>query len=424
MLVSPVERWTSEKNTALNCQHPLQLFLFIIFQLLAASHLFADGVDSYIREQMKLQHIPGIVLVVLKDGKAVKQQAYGFADVELGVPTSMDNVFPLASITKVFTSTAVYLLVKEQKIHLQDKITQLLPGLPDAWSEITVLNCLTHTSGLPDIFPGSPAAAPSDWIAAATQEEALKKVATKPLLFKPGEKSTYNQTEFLLLKMIVERVSGIPLEQFLNERIFRPLGMASARFGDSIDVVPKRVALYMNFIPQADRFHVERQPNGNGLPSPDGKLWNNINFLYPEYQHGGVGLNMNATDLAAFDVALSSGKVLDRRTLEVMWAPFRLRNGRDGEFAGERDTDTLNGHRVIFHIGAGMVEYARLADVGLTVILLTNNQGFNPYRLTISVMGFFAAALEKCAKLESLSHIYSSGGVCYRLRANHGPLGP
>lgn len=341
---------------------------------------------------MNLQHIPGVVLVVLKDGKVVKQQAYGLANLEVGVPTSLDSVFPLASVTKIFTSTAVYLLVQEQKIHLEDKVPQLLPGLPNAWKEITVLNCLTHTSGLADIFPGSPAAAPADWIAGAAQEEALKKVAARPLLYEPGEKSIYNQTEFLLLKMIVERASGLALEEFLRKRIFAPLGMASARFGDSIDIVPKRVALYMNFIPEADRFHVQRQPNGNGLPSPDGKLWNNINFLYPEYQHGGVGLNMSATDLATFDRALGNSQVLDARTLQLMWTPFRLNDGRDAEFAGGWDTDILDGHRLIFHIGAGMVEYARLADVGLTVILLTNNQGFNPYRMTVGVMRFFAPA--------------------------------
>jgi CubicO group peptidase (beta-lactamase class C family) len=383
------------KNDLSKDRSLLYLFLFCVFQLLAASHLLADSVDDYVRQQMNAQHIPGIVLVVLKDGKVTKQQAYGLANVELGVPTSLDSVFPLASVTKVFTSTAVYLLVQDKKIHLEDKVTQALPGLPDSWNEITVLNCLTHTSGLVDIFPGSPAAAPADWVAAATQEEALKKVSGKPLLNKPGEKSAYNQTEFLLLKMMVERASGMPLEEFLNKRIFVPLGMTSARFGDSLDIVPKRVALYMNFIPQADRFHVERQPNGNGLASPDGKLWNNINFLYPEYQHGGVALNMNAKDLATFDMALNNGQVLDRRTLDLMWTPFRLNNGRYAEFAGGWDTDDLNGHRLIFHIGAGMVEYARLADVGLTVIILTNNQGFNPYRLTIGIMRFFTPALDK-----------------------------
>lgn len=368
---------------------------FLILVQLLTIHLFADPVDDYIREQMNARHIPGLVLVVLKEGKTIKQQSYGLANVELGVRPTQNSVFPLASVTKVFTATAIYLLVQEHQIRLDAKVTQLLPGLPEAWKEITVLNCLSHTSGLPDVFPGSPAAAPTNWIAAATQEEALKKVAAVPLLYKPGEKSIYNQTEFLLLKMIVEKASGTPLEEFLNKRIFTPLGLSSARFGDSLDIVANRVALYMNFIPQTDRFHVERQSNGNGLPSPDGKLWNNINFLYPEYQHGGVGLNMSARDLAAFDVALKRGRVLDRQTLQLMWTPFRLNDGRDGEFAGGWDTAVLNNHRVVFHIGAGMVEYAHLLDPDLTVILFTNNQGFNPYRLTIGVMRFFAPEVEK-----------------------------
>lgn len=280
------------------------LLLFSVVQFFAANRLSADAVDDYVREQMNARHIPGLVLLVLKDGRVIKQQSYGFANLELSAPTSKDSVFPLASVAKVFTATAVYLLVEEHKIRLDDRITRLLPGLPEAWSEITVLNCLTHTSGITDIFPGSPAAAPAEWVAAATQEEAVKKAVARPLLYKPGDKSIYNQTEFLLLKMMVEKASGMALEEFLNKHIFQPLGLTSARFGDSLDIVPNRVALYMNFIPESDRFHVQRQRNGNGLPSPDGKLWNNINFLYPEYQHGGVGLNMSALDLAAFDTAL------------------------------------------------------------------------------------------------------------------------
>lgn len=369
--------------------------LFFLIVILTAPRVLADSVDDYIREQMNARHLPGVVLVVLRDGKVIKQQSYGLANIELSVPTSNDSVFPLASVTKVFTATAVYLLVQEGKLRLSDKVTQLLPGLPNAWDEITVLNCLSHTSGIPDIFPGSPAAAPAGWIAAGDPEDALKKAGALPLLYKPGEKSSYNQTEFLLLKLIVEKVSRLSLEGFLSKRIFIPLGLTSARFGDSLDIIPNRVALYMNFAPQADRFHVERQPNGNGLPSPDGKLWNDINFLYPQYQHGGVGLNMSAAALAVFDVALFHDRVLNRQTRELMWMPFRLNDGRDGEFAGGWDTDVLNSHRMVFHIGAGMVEYAHLLDPDLTVILFTNNQGFNPYQMTIDVMRFFVPEIEK-----------------------------
>jgi len=374
----------------MNRRHSRFLYLLILVQMLRAHSLFADSVDDYIREQMVANHIPGSVLVVLKAGKIIKQQPYGLANVELGVPTNVGSVFPLASVTKVFTATAVYLLVQEGKVRLEDKVTLLLPGLPNTWGEISVLNCLTHSSGLPDVFPGSPAAAPANWIAASTAEEALKKAGDIPLVYRPGEKSIYNQTEFLLLKMIVEKTSGMALEDFLTKRIFVPLGMTSARFGDSLDIIPNRVGLYMNFIPQADRFHVERQPNGNGLPSPQGKLWNDINFLYPAYQHGGVGLNMSAADLAVFDTALDHGRLLDRQTLGLMWAPFRLNDGQEAEFAGGWDTAALNGHRMVFHVGAGMVEYAHLLDEDLTVILLTNNQGFNPYKLTVGILRFFA----------------------------------
>jgi len=379
----------------MNCHRFRHMSLFFLIVILTAPRVLADSVDDYIREQMNARHLPGVVLVVLRDGKVIKQQSYGLANIELSVPTSNDSVFPLASVTKVFTATAVYLLVQEGKLRLSDKVTQLLPGLPNAWDEITVLNCLSHTSGIPDIFPGSPAASPAGWIAAGDPEDALKKAGALPLLYKPGEKSSYNQTEFLLLKLIVEKVSRLSLEGFLSKRIFIPLGLTSARFGDSLDIIPNRVALYMNFAPQADRFHVERQPNGNGLPSPDGKLWNDINFLYPQYQHGGVGLNMSAAALAVFDVALFHDRVLNRQTRELMWMPFRLNDGRDGEFAGGWDTDVLNSHRMVFHIGAGMVEYAHLLDPDLTVILFTNNQGFNPYQMTIDVMRFFVPEIEK-----------------------------
>jgi CubicO group peptidase (beta-lactamase class C family) len=92
---------------------------------------------------------------------------------------------------------------------------------------------------------------------------------------------------------------------------------------------------------------------------------------------------MSAGDLATFDIALRRGRVLNRQTLELMWTPFQLNNGREGEFAGGWATDVLNGQRLVFHIGAGMVEYVHLLNPDLTVILLTNNQGFNPYRMTM-----------------------------------------
>ena len=122
----------------------------VVVMLLVSRCTLADSVDDYLRQQVKEKHIPGAVLIELKDGKIIKQQSYGVANVELDVPMRDSNVFLVASITKVFVATAVFLLVQDGKLTVNDKITQVVPGLPEAWSDITLLNCLSHTSGIPD----------------------------------------------------------------------------------------------------------------------------------------------------------------------------------------------------------------------------------------------------------------------------------
>jgi hypothetical protein len=91
---------------------------------------------------------------------------------------------------------------------------------------------------------------------------------------------------------------------------------------------------------------------------------------------------MSAANLATFDVAVFHDRMLSRQTLELMWTPFRLNDGREGEFARGWNTDVLNSHRMVFHIGAGIVEYAHLLGPALSVIPFTKNQCFNPYRMT------------------------------------------
>src|SRR5208282_346262 len=123
------------RDVDMNCHRFRHMSLFFLIVILTTSRLLADSVDDYIREQMNARHLPGVVLVVLRDGKVIKQQSYGLANIELSVPTSNDSVFPLASVTKVFTATAVYLLVQEGKLRLSDKVTQCLgrnyrPELP------------------------------------------------------------------------------------------------------------------------------------------------------------------------------------------------------------------------------------------------------------------------------------------------------
>jgi len=232
--------------------------------------LWADPVDDFVLKEMNERLIPGLAVAVLKDGIVLKQQAYGVANVEFDVPVTTSTLFALASLTKTFTSAAILSLVEEQNFALDDSVVELLPQLPKAWSPVTIRHCLSHTSGLPDSVttPGG-----GDEIA-DTQDEVLRKLAVMP--FKsPGESVSYNQTGYMLLKMIIERVSGKKFELFLEDGFFKPFGMSNTRFGDYRDLIPRRVSIYTKLVPSLDRRSALRGPidpddlfSGVGL-SPD-----------------------------------------------------------------------------------------------------------------------------------------------------------
>jgi D-alanyl-D-alanine carboxypeptidase len=195
----------------------------------------ADKVDAFIRGRMASDHVPGVSVAVVRNGKVVLARGYGLANVELAVPATPDTVYQLASVTKQFTATAVMMLVEAGKIGLDDKITKYLDGLPTAWGDVRIRQLLSHTSGIksytsvPDFFK----TARKDY----AKEEILKLVADAPLDFPPGERWSYSNTGYFLLGMLIEKVTGKAYGAFLHERIFFTL--AEDGKIDSLNVRPE-----------------------------------------------------------------------------------------------------------------------------------------------------------------------------------------
>lgn len=358
----------------------------ILFSLTITISTHADGLDDLVGRQMREQHVPGVVVVVLQNGTIVEKRAYGLANIELNAPMKVESVFSLSSITKLFTTTAIFELVQDGKIRLDDKVTALVPGLPAFWKDVTILHCLSHTSGLPDLYQDRRTLP----IASGT-EEAIQKLAIKPLAFKAGEKCRYNQTEFLLLRMVIERVSGRRFEEFMAARVFKPLGLESAQFADARDVVPGRATLYSHFTPDASRLGFADRNEASEL---FGDRFYIVPFLYPESVRAGGGLVMNALDLARFDAAFSTETLLNAHTLEMMWAPVKLLNGELSDFtAGWRrwgkaaDLPQI----IVGHLGGSGVEYARMISGQYSVIVLTNCSDTNVHALTMGIMRLYTA---------------------------------
>jgi CubicO group peptidase (beta-lactamase class C family) len=337
--------------------------LFSVFAPLAlgqgvADATSADKVDNYLKAEMAKKHIPGLAVAVIRDGRVIRTTGYGLANLEYGAPVTQETVFQIASATKPLTGTALMLLVEDGKIGLDDKITKYLPDLPTAFSNITVRNLASHTSGIKDVLamPEKP----------ETREQVIKTISPLPVDSAPGEKEAYNLTGYGLLLMIMEKVSGKSFPELLNDRLFKPLGMNSTCFNNSdnrawariSDVIENRASVY---IWEGERQHI-------------------YDYFYPSWTYSGGGLFSTASDLAKWAVAIDSGKLLKNSSLEQMWTPVKLNNGKTGNFALGWISDVVKDHKVVGHSGGpALADILRFRDEKLTVIVLTNQRTLEPY---------------------------------------------
>jgi CubicO group peptidase (beta-lactamase class C family) len=316
----------------------------------------SKGVSKYVRSEMQRQNIPGVALLVSRGGKIVQAEGFGLANVELQVPVKPETVFQSGSVGKQFTATAVMMLVEEGKVGLDDPLTKYFADAPVTWKEVTVRELLSHTAGFgdyPEKFDFR-----KDW----TEDEELKLVEGIPLAYPPGTKWDYSNLGFLTLGILIHRVTGEFYGDFLQERIFHPLDMQTTRIISEADIVPNRAA---------------------GYRLVKGEL-KNQEWVAPMVNTTADGsLYFSILDLAKWDAALYTEKLLKRSSLDQMWTPAKLKNGQPnkdgygfGWFLEER-----HGHRVISHDGAWQgfkSAIARYVNDQLTVVVLANLEQAKP----------------------------------------------
>lgn len=329
---------------------PFLLPLVLLSSTIATSAQ-TDKIDDYLKAEMAKWRIPGLSVAVLRDGKLLTARSYGLANVEFSIPMSRETLHQLASATKMFTGTAVMMLVEDERLSLEDPVVRLLPELPAAWSNVTVQHLLTHTSGVPDWFEANAGPRGNPLDAQATRDEIIKKISGKPVEFQPGEKWSYNQTDAVLLGMVIEKISGRTFEDFLEQRIFKPLAMTATRFGNSRDVIKNL--------------------------NPTWYMWENnalrrFDLDYPKWSYPGAGLNTTISDLAKWDAALYSEKLVRRSTLERMWARTRLNSGQPADYGLGWAVFDLDGQKAVGHGGGRNNWIVHFVDRKLTIIVLSN----------------------------------------------------
>ena len=323
----------------------------------------SKSVDEYIHSEMQRQKIPGLSLLVSRNGKIIRAQGYGLSNVELQVPVRPETVFQSGSMGKQFTATAIMMLVEEGKIVLDDPITKYLPGAPAAWNAVTIRELLSHTAGFTD-YPDN-----FDFRKDYTEADLLKIVEGIPLAFPPGTSWSYSNLGYLTLGVLIHQVTGEFYGDFLKRRIFQPLGMTTTRIISEADIVPNRAA---------------------GYRLVDGQL-KNQEWVSPTLNTTADGaLYFSILDLAKWDAALYTEKLLKRSSLDEMWTVVKLKNGRpnSGSYGFGWSILDKDGHRVLDHGGAWQgfkTHISRYVDDKLTIVVLTNLDSAEPGKIVEGV---------------------------------------
>lgn len=317
-----------------------------------------SAIDAFVSAELARQRIPGLELGIYSRGHILLAKGYGQANVELAVPVKPETLFQSGSVGKQFVSAAVLMLVEEGKLSLSDSLAQYFSGAPDSWKPIKIGNLLSHTSGLAEYEsddrtgPAGPFYLRLDY----TEDELAKKFQALPIEAAPGEKWAYRNTNYVLLGIIIHKLTGQFYGDFLAQRIFRPLGMASTRIISEADIIPNR---------------------SSGYELHDGVLKNQT-WVSPTFDSTADGaLYFNVLDIARWDAALYTTQLLKQSSLDRIWTVYPLNNGKPNPegygfawFIGQQ-----NKHRRIEHSGSWQgytCHIARYPDDSLSVAVLTN----------------------------------------------------
>lgn len=334
--------------------------------------LIFERSDAYVKQMMDSLEIIGLHYAVLINGKVMHKKAMGFANFEHQVPMTEDKLFAVASMSKLFSSTALHKLLKDSNRSVDETVGELLPDrkdLPESWRMLTLKDLLSHSSGIPDQIDYD------IYLAPESEEFVIDALKDKPFSSSPGETTKYNATGFMLVRMIIEELAGQDFEIFMQKEYFDRYGLSKANYGGFKKVVPNRVKSY-------------RMVGDNLEMFP-------LNYGPPMY--AAAGLNINMDELIVWTQAVLEGKIVSKEVLSNIWKPVILNNGKPGYFGlGWETYDLGNGIWMTGHGGAGISVIRHYwkedSQETITIVLLTNgarNWVNSPDDVNMGIADFF-----------------------------------
>ena len=334
----------------------------LAFVLALDSAQVTAGVDKIIGVQKPV----GAAVGVVENGKLVYLKTFGLRNVAKNEPVDENTVFEIGSVTKQFTAAAILQLQEAGKLSIDDKLAKYLPDFPHA-SEITLRQLLNQVSGLPDYLEHGD---PTKQLASPGGLDAVAAHANGPLHFTPGTRWQYSNTNYYVLGKVVEKVSGQSWEAYVRAHIFAPAGMTHSAFVDDEPSLSDYAVGYWTGV----------HGNGSLEPAP---------LIHDAWAGGAGAILSTVADMAAWDDALTSGKIVSPADYALMSTPPTLPNGARDTYGMGLGVDPLDGHRRIWHNGGSLGSFtmnATYPDDHLDIIVFENSSSGDPNAVEAAVL--------------------------------------
>ncbi len=311
-------------------------------------------IDDYITQSMESNSIPGLALAVIREDEVVYQNYFGKASLETESPVDKNTLFRIFSTTKLITATGVFQLVQEGKLALEDTISKHLANVPEQWEQVKIKNLLSHSSGIPDMIR---------YDNSLSDSELLEKLASVEMDFDTGSQFRYNQTNFWLLAQIVEKVTGMPFDEFILKHQFNTPDDEVLFSSNSQETIPNRATRYF-YNGKTKSFDTDT--NNNGVRG-----------------HSGNGINISLDAFIAWNQRLDDDILLNAATKQQMWEPFQYTNGKNDFLLGW-GTYKVNEIPSYGFTGGNLSAFRKFVTDDTTIILVSNGYKNPAYDIIVN----------------------------------------
>ena len=326
------------------------------------------AIDNYLTEVMKIYEIPGLAVGVVKNDKIIFQKYYGRENLESDKKVDSNSLFRIYSTTKLITNIAVFQLIEKGQLSLDDKISKYVDYLPKEWQDVKIKNLLSHSSGIPDF------ARYEDIPANASNAKVVERLSKEKMEFETGNQYSYNQTNFMLLALIIEKISGQKFEDYVLKNQFSNAKNKVVFSSNSLEQIPNRIQKYVF---------------NDSL-----KQYKKSTYVGGLRAHPANGLAISLPDFLQWSIHLDKNQFLKDETKKLMWKPFDYTNKQDVFAHGWEITKTGSVNSYGFS-GGNVSAYSIFPENDLSIIFMSNGYKYNAFPPLYFIVNHIAGLIDK-----------------------------